>query len=93
MTMARAYMYSTKKLKHHRNSGTNTMEVSVYVIDSKDLIPMLVGRKEYNSSNTAGALQEAFDLLCNKGYIQGFKAGDMYFESGAYKLVTLSELY
>jgi hypothetical protein len=72
--------------------GYNTQEVSVYYLD-KEGQPHLIDRFNYQTGSTPGVHQEVFNFLSKNGYISQKYTNKKYYESGAYKIYKLFEMF
>lgn len=90
--MARKFYFKEATIKHSKMYGYNTQEVSVYYLD-KEGQPHLINRFTYKTSSTPGVKQEVFNFLSNNGYISQKYAGKNYYESYAYKVYKLFEMF
>lgn len=90
--MTRKFYFKNVTIKHNKMYGYNTQEVSVYYLD-KEGQPHLIDRFNYETGSTPGAQQEVFNFLSKNGYISQKYAGKKYYESNAYKVYKLFEMF
>ena len=90
--MTRKFYFKDVTIKRNKMYGYNIQEVSVYYLD-KEGQPHLIGRTTYNTGSTPGNKQEAFDFLADNGYVPQKYKGKNYYDSGAYKIYKLFEMF
>lgn len=86
------FYYKDTFIRANKTYGYHVKEVSVYSID-KDKEVHLIDRIEYTTGSTPGPKQIAFTALGNRGLVAKKYIGRDYYNSGAYKVIKLHELY
>lgn len=90
--MTKKFYFKNVTIKHSKMYGYNIQEVSVYYLD-KEGRPHLIDRFTYQTGCTPGAQQEVFNFLSKNGYVsQKYKGQDLY-DSGAYKIYRIYEMF
>lgn len=90
--MAQRFYYKEVTIMYSKMYGYNIQEVSVYYLD-KEGQPHLINRFTYQTDSTPGARQEVFNFLSENGYVsQKYKGKDLY-DSGAYKIYKIFEMF
>ena len=90
--MARKFYIKDEFIKRNKMYGFSYRRLSIYFLE-KDGQPHLIDRLEYQTGSTPGARQMAFNHLVDKGYIpKKYGHKDMY-ESGAYKIYSIFEMF
>ena len=64
-----------------------------FTILTKRGYPNLIDRITYQTGSTPGNKQEVFNLSIAKGYISQKYKGKNYYDSGAYKIYKLFEMF
>lgn len=90
--MARKFYFKDVTLKHNKMYGYNTQEVSIYYLDNEGA-PHLIDRINYQTGSTPGNKQEVFKYLSENGYVSQKYKGKNYYDSGAYKVYKLFEMF
>ena len=90
--MARKFYFKDVTIKHNKMYGYNIQEVSVYYLD-EEVQPRLNDRLNYQTGSTTGNKQEVFNFLFYCGYILQKYKGKNYYDSGAYKIYKLFEMF
>ena len=90
--MARKFYFKDVTIKHNKMYGYNIQEVSVYYL-AEEGQPRLIDRLTYQTGSTPGNKQEAFDFLADNGYVPQKYKGKNYYDSGAYKIYKLFEMF
>ena len=90
--MAKRFYFKDVTIKRNKMYGYNIQEVSIYYLD-KEGQPYLIDRITYQTGCTPGNKQEVFNLLIAKGYISQKYKGKNYYDSGAYKIYKLFEMF
>ena len=90
--MTRKFYFKDVTIKRNKMYGYNIQEVSVYYLD-KEGQPRLIDRLNYQTGSTPGSKQEVFNLLSERGYISQKYKGKNYYDSEAYKVYKLFEMF
>ena len=90
--MTRKFYFKDELIKRNKMYGYHIREVSIYYLD-KEGDPHLIDRIIYQTGSTPGNKQEVFNLLTAKGYISQKYKGKNYYDSGAYKIYKLFEMF
>ena len=90
--MTRKFYFKDVTIKRNKMYGYNIQEVSIYYLD-KEGFPNLIDRITYQTGSTPGNKQEVFNFLTGKGYISQKYKGKNYYDSGAYKIYKLFEMF
>ena len=90
--MTRKFYFKDELIKRNKMYGYHIREVSIYYLD-KEGDPHLIDRITYQTGSTPGNKQEAFDFLADNGYVPQKYKGKNYYDSGAYKIYKLFEMF
>ena len=90
--MAKRFYFKDELIKRNKMYGYHIREVSIYYLD-KEGDPHLIDRITYQTGSTPGNKQEVFNYLSDNGYISQKYKGKNYYDSGAYKIYKLFEMF
>lgn len=90
--MTRKFYFKDELIKRNKMYGYHIREVSIYYLD-KEGDPHLIDRITYQTGSTPGNKQEVFNYLSERGYISLKYKGKDYYDSGAYKIYKLFEMF
>ena len=90
--MTRKFYFKDELIKRNKMYGYHIREVSIYYLD-KEGDPHLIDRITYQTGSTPGNKQEVFNFLSERGYISQKYKGKNYYDSGAYKIYKLFEMF
>ena len=90
--MTRKFYFKDELIKRNKMYGYHIREVSIYYLD-KEGDPHLIDRITYQTGSTPGNKQEVFNYLSERGYISLKYKGKNYYDSGAYKIYKLFEMF
>ena len=90
--MTRKFYFKDELIERNKMYWYHIREVSIYYLD-KEGDPHLIDRITYQTGSTPGNKQEVFNYLSERGYISLKYKGKNYYDSGAYKIYKLFEMF